>query len=892
MIFDKEDKDLELDADLQVDNNISEIKDGLITQNDRPNNEFLSSMYRSWFLDYSSYVIRSRAVPHIDDGLKPVQRRILYNMHLLDTGKLIKVQNIAGTTMKFHPHGDASINDAIVQLGQKGYLIDTQGNWGNILTGDSAAAGRYIEAKLSNFANEALFSDKITEWKKTYDGAIDEPVSLPVKFPLLLVQGAEGIAVGLSSKILPHNFVEISEAAISYLKGEEFNIYPDFPTGGYIDVSKYENGRRGGSIKSRAKIEKIDNKTLSISELPAGKTTQSLIDSILKAVDKGKIKIKKIDDMTAAEADIRITLASGVSSDKAISALYAFTDCEVSISPICCVIKDDKPLFCNVEELLKYNVDKTKDIFAKELNIKLSEKEEAFLNASLERIFIEERIYKDKEFEEAKDEISALEHIDNRLESYKDKFIYEISNEHLRKLLEIKMARILKFNLAKHEKEIAQLTQEIEDIKKDLANIKAYTIRWFEHLIDRYGDKYPRLSKITNFTSIEATKVAEKDEKLYVDRKGRFYGTGLKDAEFICNVSSIDDIIIFFRSGKFVISKVEDKKFYGDEELIHIAPFVKNDDRTIYNVVYRDGSKGAYYIKRFNVTSFTRDKEYDISAGTEGSKVVYFTANGNGEAETIRVYLNTKNPRQRIFQFDRSFSEIQIKGRSAKGNLFTKADIKRISMISEGESTLGGRKVWFDKDVNKLNYNGHGELLGTFYSKDQVFVLLKSGEFYTTTFSDTNHFEDNIDKIEKFNPEKIYTALYLDGENGYLYLKRFNIEPNQNKQSILGDDLDAKLIHLTDNYYARFLINWGGEDAHRKEIEIEANDFVGIKSTKAKGKRIATYSFASFEELEPSQENPYSDNINEDIENEDNFEVMDNEDETTIQFEGFSNEDE
>lgn len=833
---------------------------------DKTKNMYLSGMYRTWFLDYASYVILERAVPHIEDGLKPVQRRILYNMHVLDNGKLIKVQNIAGTTMKYHPHGDASINDAIVQIGQKGYLIDTQGNWGNILTGDDAAAGRYIEAKLSRFAQEAVFSDKITQWKKTYDGATVEPVCLPVKFPLLLAQGSEGIAVGLSSKILSHNFVEICRAACSYLKGEEFELYPDFPTGGYIDVSRYNDGERGSNIKSRAKIDKIDSKTLSISELPAGKTTQSLIDSILKAVEKGKIRIKRIDDMTASSADIRITLASGVSSDKAIAALYAFTDCEVSISPNCCVIENSKPLFTNVSYLLKHSVERTKERFLQELEIKLKEKQEAFLNASLERIFIEERIYKDKKFEESADETDAINHIKHRIEPFKEQFVYEVTDEHLKRLLEIKMARILRFNLFKHEKAIKEILEEMDEIKKNIENIITYTIDWFQHLEKRYGYRFERKTKITNFASIEAAKVAERDEKLYISRQDGFFGTGLKDAEFVCNVSNLDDVIIFFRSGKYMVSKVEEKKFYGNEEVIHIDRFIKNDDRTIYNLVYKDGKSGPYYIKRFNVTSITRDKVYDATSGEKGSKIIYFTANGNGEAESIKIYLKAISTRQKIFQFQKSFRDISIKGKSARGNLLTKAPISKISLLSEGSSTLGGRKVWFDEDVNRLNYNGHGRFLGTFFAEDLIFVMLNSGECYTTTFNETNYFEDDIRIIEKYDKNKIWTVIYVENENKYPYLKRFSMDGDQSRNHLLGDDKNGEVIFITDTYYPIFNISWSGDDSHRKPIDIDGETFVGVKSIKAKGKRLSTFCIGEIKELEPKKPDPVfeSDHFDED----------------------------
>jgi len=698
----------------------------------RPELSNLSKMYQTWFLDYASYVILERAVPHIDDGLKPVQRRILYNLKRMDSGKLIKVANIVGETMKYHPHGDASINDALVQLGQKGFLIDTQGNWGNILTGDPAAAGRYIEAKLSAFAHEAVYSDRVTPWKKTYDGTTDEPVALPVKFPLLLAQGAEGIAVGLSSKILSHNFVELAEAACAYLRGEEFTLYPDFPTGGLIDVSRYNDGERGGSLKSRAKIDKIDSKTLSVSELPAGKTTTTLIESILKAVEKGKIRIRRVDDMTAATTDIRLTLAAGVSSDKAIDALYAFTDCEVSISPNCCVIYEEKPLFTTVSELLRYSVERTKFLFGEELKILLSEKEEQYLGASLERIFIEERIYKDKAFEEAADEATALAHIAKRIEPFADRFLRPVTTDDLRRLLELRMARILRFNLPKHEAALLQIEQDMAQLRHDIAHLTDYTIRWYQHLIQRYGAAFPRRTKITNFGTIEVTKVAELDAKLYINREEGFFGTALKDAEFVCNCSSLDEVIIIFRSGKYFVGKVEDKKFYGNEEVIYINRYQRNDERTIYNVIYRDGKGGSVYAKRFNVLSVIRDRVYDLTRGKEGSRVLYFSANGNGEAEKVAVKLKIRNARQRLFQFEKDFSDIPIKSRSSVGLLVTKAEVHSVSLLSKGFSTLGGRDVWFDRDVLRLNYNEQGQYLGSFHARDRILVVLKSGECYTS----------------------------------------------------------------------------------------------------------------------------------------------------------------
>ena len=822
----------------------------------RPELSNLSKMYQTWFLDYASYVILERAVPHIDDGLKPVQRRILYNLKRMDSGKLIKVANIVGETMKYHPHGDASINDALVQLGQKGFLIDTQGNWGNILTGDPAAAGRYIEAKLSAFAHEAVYSDRVTPWKKTYDGTTDEPVALPVKFPLLLAQGAEGIAVGLSSKILSHNFVELAEAACAYLRGEEFTLYPDFPTGGLIDVSRYNDGERGGSLKSRAKIDKIDSKTLSISELPAGKTTATLIESILKAVEKGKIRIRRVDDMTAATTDIRLTLAAGVSSDKAIDALYAFTDCEVSISPNCCVIYEEKPLFTTVSELLRYSVERTKYLFGEELKILLSEKEEQYLGASLERIFIEERIYKDKAFEEAADEAAALEHIAKRIEPFADRFLRPVTTDDLRRLLELRMARILRFNLPKHEAALLQIEQDMAQLRHDIAHLTDYTIRWYQHLIQRYGAAFPRRTKITNFGTIEVTKVAELDAKLYINREEGFFGTALKDAEFVCNCSSLDEVIIFFRSGKYFVGKVEDKKFYGNEEVIYINRYQRNDERTIYNVIYRDGKVGSVYAKRFNVLSVIRDRVYDLTRGKEGSRVLYFSANGNGEAEKVAVKLKIRNARQRLFQFEKDFSDIPIKSRSSVGLLVTKAEVHSVSLLSKGFSTLGGRDVWFDRDVLRLNYNEQGQYLGSFHARDRILVILKSGECYTSDFSDSIHIEENLLRIEKNEPRKIWTAVYYDADQKYHYIKRFSIEEDQKRENILGENPKNELLLLTDTYYPRLLIGRQEKGGELRTTEIDVEEFALVKSIRARGKRIAPYLIDQVEELPPLKESP------------------------------------
>lgn len=811
----------------------------------------LSGMYQNWFLDYASYVILERAVPHINDGLKPVQRRILHSMKRLDDGRYNKVANIVGHTMQFHPHGDASIGDALVQLGQKDLLIDCQGNWGNILTGDGAAAPRYIEARLSKFALETVFNPKTTLWQQSYDGRNKEPVTLPVKFPLLLAQGVEGIAVGLSSKILPHNFNELLHASIAYLQGEDFTLYPDFQTGGYIDVSKYNDGERGGSVKIRAKISKMDNKTLVITDIPYGRTTSSVIESILKANDKGKIKIKKVDDNTAKNVEILVHLAPGVSSDKTIDALYAFTDCEISISPNCCVIKDDKPHFLTVSDVLRHSADNTLVLLRTELEIKKSELQEELFFSSLEKIFIEERIYKDAEFENAKSMDEAIAHIDLRLTPYKPHFIREVTRDDIFKLMEIKMGRILKFNSDKSNALIAQLKEEIGRINHELENIVDYTIRWFTMLKEKYGKNYPRQTEIRNFDTIEATKVVEANEKLYINRAEGFIGTGLKKDEYICNCSDIDDIILFYRNGAYKIVKVSEKMFIG-KDILYVNVFKRNDTRTIYNVIYRDGKGGCNYIKRFAVTGVSRDKEYDLTKGTEGSRILYFSANPNGEAETVKVILKPK-PRQKLLVFEKSFSEIAIKGRGSMGNILTKADVHKISLKQRGSSTLGGLRVWFDRDVLRLNYDGRGEELGEFQSEDQILVILQNGEFYTTNFDLSNHYEDNILIIEKFDSGKVWTAALYDADQKYPYLKRFQLEAGSRKQNFLGENPKSRLLLLTDEAYPRIEVIFGGKDNFREALILDAEEFIAVKGFKARGKRITTFEVETINELEPNR---------------------------------------
>ncbi len=829
----------------------------------------LSGMYQNWFLDYASYVILERAVPHIMDGLKPVQRRILHSMRRMEDGRYNKVANIVGHTMQFHPHGDASIGDALVQLGQKDLLIDCQGNWGNILTGDSAAAPRYIEARLSRFALDVVFNPKTTEWKLSYDGRNREPVTLPVKFPLLLAQGVEGIAVGLSSKILPHNFNELCDAAISYLHGEDFRLYPDFQTGGSIDVSKYNDGERGGTVRVRSKIEKIDNKTLAVREIPYGKTVASVCDSIVKASEKGKIKIRKVEDLTSGSVEILVHLTPGTSSDKTIDALYAFTDCEVSISPNCCVIDERKPHFLTVSDVLRKSVDNTRDLLRRELEIHRDEVRESLHFASLEKIFIEERIYKDKEFEQARDMDAACEHIDLRLTPYYPQFIREVTKDDILRLMEIKMARILKFNSDKAEEQIARMKADIEETERHLANLVEYTVDWFRMLKEKYGKNFPRRTELRNFDTIDSTKVIEANEKLYINREEGFIGTSLKKDEFLANCSNLDDVILFFRDGRYLITPVADKKFVG-KNILYANVFKKNDKRTIYNVCYRDGKNGTTYIKRFAVTSIIRDREYDVTQGTPESKITYFSANPNGEAEIIKVTLKP-NPRIRKIIFEEDFSQIGIKGRQAIGNILTRNPVHKITLKQRGGSTLGGRKVWFDRDVLRLNYDGRGEYLGEYQSDELILVVLNNGEFYTTNFDVNNHYEDGIRIMEKFDPNKVWTAVLYDADQqNYPYIKRFCFESSSRKQNYLGDNRNSKLILLTDECYPRLEVVFGGHDSFRDPMIVEADEFIAVKGFKAKGKRLTTYAIDTINELEPTRQpepQPATDESEEEPEN-------------------------
>ena len=812
----------------------------------------LSGMYQNWFIDYASYVILERAVPHIEDGLKPVQRRILHAMKELDDGRFNKVANLVGSTMQYHPHGDASIYGALVTLGQKGLLIDTQGNWGNVLTGDQAAAPRYIEARLSHFALETVFSPKVTEWTKSYDGRKDEPITLPAKFPLLLIYGSEGIAVGLSCKILPHNFNEVCDAAVSYLKNEEFQLYPDFQTtGGYVDVSHYNDGERGGSVRIRSKIDKRDNKTLVITDLPCGKTGTALKESILKAAEKNKIKIRSVVDYTAEQAEIVVTLQPGVSSDKTIDALYAFTDCEVSLSPNCCVIKDHKPQFLTVSDVLRYSVDRTMEIFRKELEIQRNETLESLHFASLEKIFIEERIYKDKGFENAPNMEAAVAHIDSRLEPFKPQFYREVTTDDILRLMEIKMARILKFNTDKADNYIATLNERIKEIDYKLSHMVEHTIAWFEHLKQKYGEKFPRNTQIRNFDTIVASKVVEANEKLYINREEGFIGTNLKKDEYVCNCSDIDDIIIFYKDGRFKVVKVAEKLYVG-KNVLYLNVFKRNDERTIYNVLYQDGRGGAIYMKRFAVTGVTRDKEYNLTQGKPGSKIMWFTANANGEAETLRITLKPKQ-RMKILQFDVDLANLGVKGKLAKGNLVTKAEVHRISLKEKGVSTLGGREVWFDPDVLRINYDGRGTLLGEFFNDERILVIMNNGDFYTTTYDAENHYEEGILRIEKYREGVVWTAVLNDADQGFTYIKRFNLESNAKKQRMIGDNPKSELLLLTDERYPRFEVKFGGADSFREPMIIDAEEYIGVKSFKAKGKRVSNWAIESITAIEPRE---------------------------------------
>ena len=813
--------------------------------------QHLTGMYQDWFLDYASYVILERAVPAIEDGLKPVQRRILHAMKCVDDGKYNKVANIVGQTMQYHPHGDASIGDALVQLGQKNLLIDCQGNWGNTLTGDGAAAPRYIEARLSKFALDTVFNPKTTHWMMSYDGRKKEPINLPIKFPLLLAQGVEGIAVGLNSKILPHNFCEICDAALAYLRGEEFQLYPDFPTGGEIDVSRYNDGERGGAVRIRAKIQKSDdNRTLIITEIPFGTTTTKIIETIMRAVQKGKIKVRKVDDFTAEEARIEVQLAPGSSSDKTIDALYAFTDCEVNISPNCCVVQDKKPIFTTVSELLRLSVEHTKSLLKWELEIAKAELEEQYFFTSLEKIFIENRIYKEEGYENAPDKEKLIAFVDQALEPWKAKLIREVRREDIERLFEIRMIRITRFDSKKADELMRDLDKKIKATIKNLKNLNDYTIAWFDTLKTKYGHLYPRRTEVRNFANINIKTVVEANEKLYINRAEGFIGTGLKKDEFLCNCSDIDDVIIFHKDGKYKIVKVADKVYVG-KDIIHIDIYRKNDNRTIYNAIYRDGKGGIYYMKRFAVTGVARDKEYDLTQGTAGSRVMYFTANPNGEAEVVRVALKPALHLKKL-EVIKDLSELAIKSRTARGNVLTKFEVKSITLKQKGHSTLGGRKVWFDPDVLRLNYDGQGMYLGEFTNDDRILVITNNGGYYLTNFDLTAHFDQNIWRIEKFDSEKVWSLAMWNADLGFYYGKRFQLDAQAKLQNMLGENGDSKMTILTDREEAVFKITFADET--KMAVEVIMSEFIETKSPKAKGKRFSTLEIAQIEDITPEPE--------------------------------------
>lgn len=823
--------------------------------------QHLTGMYQDWFLDYASYVILERAVPAIEDGLKPVQRRILHAMKGVDDGKYNKVANIVGQTMQYHPHGDASIGDALVQLGQKDLLIDCQGNWGNILTGDGAAAPRYIEARLSKFALETVFNPKTTEWMLSYDGRKKEPIHLPIKFPLLLAQGVEGIAVGLNSKILPHNFNELCDASLAYLRGEEFQLYPDFPTGGEIDVSRYNDGERGGVIRIRAKIQKADdNRTLIISEIPYGTTTTKIIETILRANQKGKIKVRKVDDFTAEEAKIVVQLAPGSSSDKAIDALYAFTDCEVNISPNCCVVQNKKPIFTNVSELLRLSTDNTRALLKWELEIQKAELEEQYFYTSLEKIFIENRIYKEEGYENAPNKDKLVAFVDKALTPWKAQLIREVRREDIERLFDIRMIRITRFDSKKADELMRDLDRKIKDTIRNLNHLTDYTIAWFQSLREKYGARYPRRTEVRNFANINIKTVVEANEKLYINRAEGFIGTGLKKDEFLCNCSDIDDVIIFHKDGKYKIVKVADKLFVGTD-ILHIDIFRKNDQRTIYNAIYRDGKNGIYFMKRFAVTGIARDKEYDLTQGKPGSKVVYFTANPNGEAEIIRVQLKPAIHLKKV-EVTKDLSELAVKSRSARGNVLTKYEVKSITLKQKGHSTLGGRKVWFDPDVLRINYDAQGTYLGEFWDEDRILVITTMGDYYLTTFELTAHFGPNILRIEKFDVDKVWSLAMWNADLGYYYGKRFQLDAQPKSQSMLGDNSDNRITILTDREEATFRLVF--TDDTKPDIDVIMSDFIDVKSPKAKGKRFTTLDIARIEDITPEPEPTPTEENNED----------------------------
>ena len=809
----------------------------------------LSGMFKDWFLDYSSSVILQRAVPNIVDGLKPVQRRVLHAMYEHDTGAYSKVAGIVGEAMHFHPHGDASILGALVQLGQKGYAIDCQGNWGNILTGDPNAAGRYIEARLSKFAKDVIFDPKITEWMTSYDGRNHEPVELPVRFPLLLAQGTEGIAVGMASKILPHNFNELIDASIAYLQGKEFELLPDFPTGGYADCSKYMKGQRGGSVKVRAKIEKIDKNTLAIKEIPYGKTTHILVDSILKAKDKGKIKIKKIEDMTTDTADLVIHLPNDVSPDKTIDALYAFTDCETNIAPNACVIKDNKPQFLSVDDILIYDTEHTRDLLKKQLEIKKNELEDNWHYTSLEKIFFENRVYKILE-EDQKTWEAQIKDVFKRMCEFQGQLIRKITMDDILKLVEKPVRKISKFDTKVIDQKILDIEKELNVVKDNIEHITEYTIKFFQNIKSKYGKDFPRRTEITDFETITATKVVSNNAKLYANLETGFVGIGLKkdEGEYLCDCSDMSEIIVIGKDGKYLITKVSDKAFFATN-LLYVGIFNRGDSRTIYNVIYRDGKSTVYYAKRFAITSVTRDKEYDITQGKPGSNILWFSVNHNGEAETVKIYFRAR-PKLKKLNMEYDFSELAIKGKVSRGNLVTKNAIQKISLRAKGISTIGGKSIWFDTDVQRLNEDGRGMLLGEFSGNDKIIAVFKNGTYYTTSYDLSNRYQGDLLLIEKYDENKVYAALYYDGEN--FYIKRFSFPPSDNSPaSFIADNRGAYLADFSADKHPQFMVTFTGRQEHREPEKFDAEEFIAKKGITAKGNRCHRYDILKVEFIEP-----------------------------------------
>ena len=843
--------------DEQIENNEEEAVetapgkfDKLLGENSRKFK--LSGMFKDWFLDYSSYVILYRAVPHIVDGMKPVQRRVLHAMWRIDDGRYTKVANIVGQAMQYHPHGDQSILGALVQLGQKNYLIDCQGNWGNILTGDSNAAPRYIEARLTKFAKEVVFNPKTTNWMTSYDGRNQEPVELPIKFPLLLAQGAEGIAVGLASKILPHNFNELIDASIAHLQGKEFELYPDFPTGGSADCSKYMKGQRGGVVKVRAKIEKIDKNTLSITEIPYGKTTHIIIDSILKAKDKGKIKIKKIDDLTTDQANILIHLPNDVSPDKTIDALYAFTDCEVSISPNTCVIVDHKPQFLSVDDVLRYSTDHTKSLLGQELQIRLDELENDWHYSSLEKIFFENKVYKILEGD-AKTWEAQLDEVFVKMMEYQGMLKRPVTMDDIHKLVEKPVRKISKFDTKAVDEKLRGIEDEMEEVQNHLDHLTEFTVNYFKNLKKKYGKDYPRLTELTGFESISVTKVVSNNAKLYANKAEGFVGIALKkedNAEFICDCSDLSEIIVIHKTGKYVVTKVSEKAFFG-KDILYVGLFDRNDQRTIYNVIYREGKTSVSYAKRFAVTSVTRDKEYDITQGTPGSELLWFTVNHNGEAETVKIYFRQRAKLKKLID-EYDFSQLLIKGRASRGNLVSKNPIQKIQLKSKGVSTIGGKDIWFDEDIQRLNEDGRGLHLGQFNTGDHILAIFKDGTYYTTSFDLSNRYQGDLLKIEKLDVNKTYTALYYDKGVASFYVKRFSFDVSDNTAvSFISEAKGSYLVEISDDKHPQFEITFGGKHEHREAEAVDAEEFIGKKGVQAKGKKVSAMDVKAVKFIEP-----------------------------------------